>query len=55
MCLAVPNELNKFSPHLSHLGSPNLRTRPPPRRESSLVCIVLQYVVAVGVGVWVIY
>lgn len=27
------------------LGSPNLRTRPPPRRESSLVCVLFVFLV----------
>lgn len=55
MCLAVVKKLSKLSLPLSFSGSPNLRTRPPPRRESSLVCIVLQYIVAVGRCVGVLY
>ncbi|OXB58261.1 hypothetical protein ASZ78_010455 [Callipepla squamata] len=38
----------RIAPQRAQISSPNLRTRPPPRRESSLVCIVLQYGVAVG-------
>lgn len=29
-----------FLSRVFFLGSPNLRTRPPPRRESSLVCVL---------------